>query len=152
IVPGMDSTKTLNKWKPEEIVRQVNLTRKQRGAGGNIFWNMKSLMRSTDLAEALQSETYAQPALVPPAPWLDGARPGKPVVAIREAAGSKTIVSWKAAGSEPSASWIVQSRTGGKWRTEIVGRKTFTHALQGAPPEVIAVTAVGRNGNTSSAA
>jgi uncharacterized lipoprotein YddW (UPF0748 family) len=58
LLVGLDSTKVAGqtaregyparngqKWKPEEIINQVRLIRKQ-GAGGHIHWNLRSLMRN----------------------------------------------------------------------------------------------------------
>ncbi|HTD88142.1 MAG TPA: family 10 glycosylhydrolase, partial [Candidatus Binatia bacterium] len=65
LIPGLDSTKTSRRWKPEEIVNQIRLTRQQTGVSGHIHWNMKSLMRNSAFYEALERQVYQQPALVP---------------------------------------------------------------------------------------
>jgi uncharacterized lipoprotein YddW (UPF0748 family) len=57
---------------PEEITKQVELTRKA-GAGGNVFFSYKSLTGAK--ADALK-KLYPTPAPIPETPWL-GKRPGK---------------------------------------------------------------------------
>ena len=49
LMPGIDTTKTRGRWKPEEIVNQIRLARNQPGVSGHIHWNMKSLMRNDNL-------------------------------------------------------------------------------------------------------
>src|ERR1043165_3830797 len=90
-----DSWRTRARWDPQEILNQIRLTRKQPGASGHIHWNMKSLMRSSALDEALEREVYTQPALVPASPWLDNARPEKPRLTAGKADRSAALsVSW----------------------------------------------------------
>jgi len=150
IVPGMDSTKTGGKWKPEEIVRQISLTRHQPGASGNIHWNMKALLRNSSLAEALQNESYAQPALVPAVPWLDNSRPPKPIVSMQVSdSGSRPVLTWRPSGSETISVWLVQAKVAGKWNSEILPGRTSNYTVQGSKPDLIAVTAIDRSGNAS---
>jgi uncharacterized lipoprotein YddW (UPF0748 family) len=113
--PGMDTTKTNNKWKAEEILNQIKLTRKLNGANaGHIHWNMKSLMRNSDLDAALEREVYGQPALIPASPWLGNTRHSKPQL-FAQPGGSR--VSWTAATNETAWLWLVQTRNGGAWTT-----------------------------------
>ncbi len=152
LVPGMDATKTLGKWKPEEIVNQIRYVR-HIGAGGEILWNMKSLMRNSALDEALKQEPYALPALVPPSPWLGKARPGKPnLVAGGGGNTEDPTFSWTPSGLEKPWLWLVQIRGGGVWTTQILPAARTSRSWRGEAPEVAAVSAVDRNGNTSLAA
>jgi len=50
---GLNTTKVRETWKPQEIVNQVRLANKQPVSAGHVHWNMKSLMRSTELGSAL---------------------------------------------------------------------------------------------------
>jgi uncharacterized lipoprotein YddW (UPF0748 family) len=150
--PGNNSTKVGSAWKAEEILNQVRMTRRQPGASGNVFWNMSSLAKNPDgLGDALLRELYFQPALVPAFPWLDARPPAKPkVLSVPSEAGEVRIV-WEADGPEPVWLWIVQTRSGGEWRTEVLPRKEMSR--QFAPfrnrlPELVAITAVDRTGNT----
>lgn len=144
LVPGMDSTKTSRRWKPEEIINQIRLTRQQSGAGGHVHWNMKALMRNNGLAEALEREVYGQPALVPPAPWLDTDPPEKPRLAV-----SGGAASWSPGGVEKVWLWVVQTRKDNEWTTRMLPGATKSRALERPLPEAIAVTAVDRCGNAS---
>jgi uncharacterized lipoprotein YddW (UPF0748 family) len=151
LMPGLDSTKTSGRWKPSEIVNQIRITREQPGTSGHIHWNMRSLMRNSAFDEVLEREVYGQPALVPAAPWLGGGRPGKPKLATGSAEnGSRASFSWAPGDTGSPWLWLVQTRSGGDWTTEILPGNRRTRACDGA--DVIAVSAVDRNGNVSVAA
>lgn len=152
---GIDSTKvgrsqSRRGWQPQEIVNQIRLARAQKGAEGHIHWNMRSLMRNNMFDEVLEREVYQQPALVPLSPWLGRTRPSKPKVTAAPAmAGSPLEIRWAPDGSGKSCLWVVQARTHGEWKVEILPAARSTCLWKGAPPEIVAVSAVGRNGELS---
>jgi len=156
LCPGMDSTKVGRSrsgrgWQPQEIVNQIRLTRTQRGVNGHIHWNMKSLMRNLTFDDVLRSEVYQQPALMPPAPWLGRSRPGKPKLTVAHgASGSRLELRWAPSGSGKPWLWLLQTRSGGKWTTEVLPASRTTRGWTSAPPEVVAVSAVNRNAMVSS--
>jgi uncharacterized lipoprotein YddW (UPF0748 family) len=161
LLPGLDLTRTVNlnpdtnsdrtrqRWPVQEIVNQIRLARKQSGVDGHIHWNMKSLMRNQALYDALETQIYTQPALMPASPWLGNGRPPKPTLSVAEATAAKLRVTWTA--SKPSL-WLVQTRHGREWRTEIMAADKTSATWTGDLPEVVAVSAVDRNGNISTAA
>jgi uncharacterized lipoprotein YddW (UPF0748 family) len=161
LVPGLDATKTVNlnpeanternrqRWPVQEIVNQIRLTRKQSGVDGHIHWNMKSLMRNQALDDALQQQVYSQPALMPASPWLGNGRPGKPALKVAEAGESKLRVTWTSPSAAKPWLWLVQARNGREWRTEIMAGEKMSATWTGDLPEVVAVSAVDRNGNVS---
>jgi len=57
-------------------------------------------------------------------------------------------VRWEAIGAEKAWLWVLQSRIGGEWSTEILPGRQLSRAWTRPPPEVIALTAIDRNGNT----
>jgi uncharacterized lipoprotein YddW (UPF0748 family) len=146
-----DGSKTA--WKADEIVKQIEATRRQPGATGNVFFSMKSLMENRgNLADRLISGPYAQPALVPACPWLGKGRPGKPrITENRHAGESGCHLAWEPTGPEKPWLWVVQTRLGGKWVTFIQPARTRTFELQlkgpAGPDDRFAVSAVNRWGN-----
>jgi uncharacterized lipoprotein YddW (UPF0748 family) len=148
LMPGLDSTKTSRRWKPDEIINQIHLTRQQSGVSGHIHWNMKTLMRNTALDEALQREVYQQAALVPATPWLSSRKLEKPKLVLGSQTGSRTSVSWTSGNGQNPWLWLVQTRVGKEWTSEVVPgsrtRRSCDHA------DAFAITAVDRSGNTSS--
>jgi uncharacterized lipoprotein YddW (UPF0748 family) len=162
LVPGMDTTKSgrgfsgadtnstrrSRGWPPSEIVNQIRLTREQPGAGGHIHWNMRTLMRNSTLDEVLAREVYHQPALMPASPWLGGARPGKPkLTAFKGETGSRLTLSWAPGSAGKAWLWLLQTRTGGQWTAEVLPAVKTSRAWTGAPPDVVAVSAMDRKGN-----
>lgn len=131
-------------WAAEEIVKQIEASRAQAGATGNIHFSMKAILQERPgLVEALK-ELYAEPALVPASPWLADL-PAKPVVNAR---GVK--VSWSGDSGDDPFVWVVRTRSGDDWSTRIVsGRQTALDVPVSA--QSVAVSAVDRFGNESEA-
>ena len=151
IWPGLNTYKVLDGWDTEEIVRQVLLAGRQPVSAGHIHFDMRPLMRSTELGRALERGPYAQPALVPASPWKGRAVTNKPVVAVSEpGAGGLRFIARPATG-ERVARWVLQLRFDGSWTTEFVPGETLSRILGSGRPEVIAVTAIDRFGNASPA-
>jgi uncharacterized lipoprotein YddW (UPF0748 family) len=148
---GLDSTKVNGKWKPEEILNQIRVTRQTAGVGGQVHWGMRSLMRNNALESGLEREVYGQAALVPASTWLPGAYPDKPTLTAANHNGSVTL-NWTAAGSVRVWLWLLQTRTNGEWRTEIIPASHNSKAWNGTRPEVVAISAVDRNSNLSAPA
>jgi uncharacterized lipoprotein YddW (UPF0748 family) len=164
LFPGLDDTKTVSlgldataernrkRWPDQEILNQIRLSRKQSGVDGHIHWNMKSLMRNQALDDELQTQIYTQPALVPASPWLgDGALP-KPALVVAEANANKLRLTWTAGPGSKAWLWLVQARSGGEWRTEILSGENMSATWTRDLPEVVAISAVDKNGNLSAAA
>ncbi len=156
LCPGLDSTKVSGRsqyrrgWPPQEIVNQIRLTRSQPRADGDIHWDMKSLMRNTAFDEVLEREVYQQPALMPPSPWLGRAQPSKPTLRVAKGnPGPRVEITWAAGGPTKAWLWLVQTRTGDNWTEEILTAGQTSRVWNGALPEVVAVTAVSRNGELS---
>jgi len=135
----------------EEIVGQILLTRKQPGASGEIHWSVKALRDDPrGPAVTLRREVYAEPALPPAFPWLDSAPPAQPGLSVTADARGGTKASWSNNGAEAVRLWVLQTRNGGVWRTEILPATQISRAWAGKEsPEALALTAVDRCGNAS---
>lgn len=146
LVAGLDSTKAGHRWKPEELVNQIRLTRQETGVSGHVHWDMKALLRNNDLERALEQSTYEQPALMPATPWLDRVPPEKPEVNV-----SRSKVSWTPGKTEKVWLWVLQTRSRNEWTSLVLAGKALSHSLGEPLPDAVAVTAVDRCGNASSA-
>jgi uncharacterized lipoprotein YddW (UPF0748 family) len=75
---GPDVAESREAWSAEELLRQIEVTRGQPGASGNVHFSMKALMHNYDgIADKLKQGPYAEPALVPESKWLgDRVGPG----------------------------------------------------------------------------
>jgi uncharacterized lipoprotein YddW (UPF0748 family) len=134
-----------------EIVRQIRLTRQQAGASGNILWNTRSLMQNRGgVADLLQSQVYAQPALVPGFLWLDSTPPGRPDLSVQRLASGDLKLSWESGGNGRVWLWVLQWTMDGHWTTAILpGPQTSRLLGRGAKPDAVAISAVDRCGNLS---
>jgi uncharacterized lipoprotein YddW (UPF0748 family) len=132
-------------WPAREVIAQIYVTRGQAGATGNVHFSMRGLMGDPDsLATRLATEAYAEPALVPASPWLASGRPGAPTLRRDPAAASPHLTLEPGVGSPPRW-WVVRTRTGAGWRTEILPGWHRTHPVDTDADEFV-VSAVDRVG------
>jgi uncharacterized lipoprotein YddW (UPF0748 family) len=146
---GAGTTPTV--WPPEEIVYQIKSTRGIAGASGDLHFSMTALLEDRGgIASALAGGVYADPALVPASPWLeDGhAPPAMPSMAVgTDPVRGTRILTWQAAGGDAPWLWVVQTRSGGTWTTQILPAARTTLVLRLSPvPDAVAVSAVDRCG------
>ena len=138
--PGIAPERIGNNRSPEEIVRQIGLTRGGFGSPGQIHWSMKSLMQNRGgISNTLRTGVYAQPALVPAMPWLGSEPCAEPMLA-RSGSG----VSWQTKGPAPRW-WLVQTRQGTSWSVRVLAGAQESIALE-PNAEWIAVRSVNRVG------
>ncbi|MEX0772985.1 MAG: family 10 glycosylhydrolase [Balneolales bacterium] len=132
-------------WRAKEIVDQVEATRLNLNAHGNIHFSIKALMEDRDgLAGTLASETYKIQALVPASPWLEGVPPKKPNVSMRMFAGS-TELTFMPADGDAVWLWAIRILDGSRWKLKIVPGWKHIYNLD-TSPDFVAVTAVNRLG------
>jgi uncharacterized lipoprotein YddW (UPF0748 family) len=106
--------------------------------------------RRDTLAQRLRDETYARPALVPAMTWLDDVPPPQPRLAwAGDGAAARRLAIEPGAG-EAAFLWVVQSRSRGVWRTEILPGHAREWLAGDVAPDVVWVSAVDRAGNQSS--
>jgi uncharacterized lipoprotein YddW (UPF0748 family) len=127
----------------EEIAKQIDLTRKQKGATGNVFFSARTLLRNRGGVTDELAKAYAAPALVPPSPWLEKDGPKAPTLAMD--AGTAT---WTP--ESPAWLWVVRSCTNGTWITDILPAGETTRPVGEA--DVFTVAAVDRCGLASAPA
>ncbi|HEV7927422.1 MAG TPA: family 10 glycosylhydrolase, partial [Verrucomicrobiae bacterium] len=150
----------VNGWKDvadeaREEAHEIELTRAQAGASGEILWHAKTLLNKTDrVAEILQNQVYAAPALVPASPWLCDNTPGQPSLQADVEEG-RLKLSWGSA-SNTVWQWVLQKKVAGHWTAEIMAGMKAGETFQSGPatplPEAVALYAVDRFGNVSRAA
>jgi len=139
-----------NAWPAEEVIKQIELTREiVKNGPGNVFFSIKCIFDNRDgLTDKLKEGLYKQPALVPASPWLGEEAPAKPEVSAKKNSQGVTL-NLKTSDGKPPWLWVVRSRSGDQWSTEIVpGRETrkLLQAEENGTPEEVAVSAVTRLG------
>jgi uncharacterized lipoprotein YddW (UPF0748 family) len=144
-------------WRATELLEQIRLTRAQPGAGGNVHFSMRALLRDPDsLATRLQAEAYAAPALVPASPWL-GSAPPRPSVRVRvDSATRGRVAELRPGGERRPWLWVIRARGDTGWTTAILPGAERLHRLTpdstAAAPDRVVVTALGRAGVESAPA
>jgi uncharacterized lipoprotein YddW (UPF0748 family) len=138
-----------NAWPAEELIEQIELTRKEVAEPGNVHFSIKCIFDNRDgLTDKLKSGVYQEPALVPESPWLGEETPAKPEVSAKKNS-QGVALNLKSGDGKPPWLWVVRARSGDQWTTEIVpGRETrkLLSAEGNAAPEEVAVSAVTRLG------
>jgi len=148
---------TRDAWSAEELIRQIEATRAQPGATGNIHFSMKALMQNYDgIADKLKAGAYAAPALVPESRWLGRQKLPKPEVTAHSNRRGFTV-EMKLPGEKQPWQWLVRLRIGDKWKSAVVPghEKHYVVPLEESDRvkavTVSAVTRLGRVGPTARA-
>ncbi len=96
---------------------------------------------------------YAESALTPAFPWLDNTPPAQPGLSVTADSRGGTKANWSTNGPEAAWLWVLQTRNGGAWRTEILPATQTSRAWAGKKaPEALSLTSVDRCGNASAPA
>jgi hypothetical protein len=146
--PGGAITRVGKRLPAEEIIRQIELTRRSPQPG-YIHWSLTSLLKNPENLESkLISGVYADPAIVP-ATRPAGSGGSKPSIRFEKKSGS-TSIQWRLPNGQVPRAWALQTRKGDRWRTEIIGGRVQSRDFTAsAAPEIVAITAILRNRGTS---
>jgi uncharacterized lipoprotein YddW (UPF0748 family) len=149
-IPSRLGGETKN-WTDTEITDQIEVTRKQAGAGGNVHFSMKALMKPDGLGAKNLKAVYAGPAVIPASPWMGGAKPDKPVVFLIGDQRMSFII------SASGARWLaVRYEADDKWTTKVLPVDATGIASLDLgfvpPPKRMIVTAYDRTGTESDSA
>ena len=159
IIAGNAPYRVLNQnqaqnWPVRELVHQIDLTRAEPGASGNVHFSMISLMRNRGgLADTLAATSYSFDALMPRSPWLDNEAPAAPAIRIEPHTLLRATLALEPASGETPFLYVVRLRFGEKWYAETIpGHQKQYLLLRGDPavlPDEVVVSAVDRHGNES---
>lgn len=150
----------VNGWKTiaddaNEEKREIELTRQQTDASGEILWHAQPLLRNTNgVSDTLKNQVYSEEALVPSSPWLGGEAPGKPLLQA-ELKNRELRLTWKS-GRGTVWQWVLQKKTNGRWSTEILPAAKTEETIKPGPgealPDHVTLCGVHRLGNMGSVA
>ncbi|MCW5934686.1 MAG: family 10 glycosylhydrolase [Fimbriimonadia bacterium] len=152
---GNYTSKTLDGWSHEEILRKIAITRQHPGASGNIHFSMRALMNSKKpLSEKLCEKVYCHPALVPASPWLYNHAPAAPQLHYEiDMETNRMRLQWEAGEGVAIRRWVVAMRFGDEERFEIMPfeRRAYEFNLLqfSARSGAVGVTAIDLYGNAS---
>ncbi|HEX5831065.1 MAG TPA: family 10 glycosylhydrolase [Gemmatimonadaceae bacterium] len=176
--PGHNTSRAAGTvWPPDELLEQIRLTRAQDGATGDVHFSMRALMprpaaprdsvalvgvatpppgagAAAALADRVQTELYAAPALVPASPWLARGRPARPTVKLRTDASGAHVARLTPGGKRAPRWWTVRVFANGAWHTRVLpgSQRSVLLTDAGTAPERVLVTAVDRYGTESAVA
>jgi uncharacterized lipoprotein YddW (UPF0748 family) len=145
--PGLDDVLARKEFSTNEIPQQIQIAREQ-STGGEIHFHLRSVTDNPALTDFIRA-AYAQPALVPPSPWLDSIPPDKPALNVIIGKNASVTASWQV-GGEPAWLWVLQCQATNKvWTTEILPANQTNHVFKNSNLDVISIRAVDRVGNLS---
>ena len=141
----------------DELVNQIEATRlRLTSSTGNIHFSMRSFLNDRNgINDALKSGVYAEPALIPATPWIDGIPPEQPVVTVTKVDKTGDIkVEFKAQGVKPVFLWVAAVKNGSTWKSVVIPGSVKSYLFSGSNAGVtldasVAVSAVDRLGNES---
>jgi len=142
-------------WEANEIVRKIEITRKNNGASGNIHFSMKALMENRGrLSTRLSEEVYSQPALVPACPWLSSRTPNAPLMRLsQDYETGSVIASWEPGDEQDIRLWVLSAQIGDLAFIDILPHHQTSYEFRsGAEDNLegrIALTAIDRYGMES---
>lgn len=134
------------KFTAQEIVDQIDITRKTAGSTGNVHFSMKAFTANWGGVRDAVAKSYASEAWVPSSPWLSKKAPSKPKI-VKILLKKKTFkLSW----TPGAASYAVAKYDGHQWLNwskPATGAKFSGHYL--GDKERLAIVAFDRYGNAS---
>jgi uncharacterized lipoprotein YddW (UPF0748 family) len=145
---GLSAANVGEKFPAVEIARQIDITRAQPGASGEIFYHLRNLTDNPALAGMVRAR-YAQSALPPASPWLAGSPPDRPRLTATIRNPSSVSLRWETSGAKPAWLWILQSQTNQVWTTQILPAGVTAWTFGNSRPDVVSIRAVDRLGNES---
>ena len=171
--PGLYTSRIDNSAKafpPEEIVKQIGVTRSRSGVQGHLHFSIAALMENRKgINDQLRAQTYQAAALVPATPWLGAELPAAPSVSSRResgglalklaagsgngGAGASTGAGPSLRGGRPVTHYAIWSRYGSEWRFTVTPASRpqvmLADDAAGGAAQAVVVSAVDRLGNES---
>jgi uncharacterized lipoprotein YddW (UPF0748 family) len=151
--PGIRLVQANGQVSIRETENEILLTRRDARSSGNLLWSARALVQNRgNIASALASQVYREPALVPASPWLDSTAPKAPKLSAVPQNDGGTRFAWSADGQDGVWQWVVQTRRNGSWTTRLLPLRNRAWLINDElSPDYLAVTAVDRCGNASPA-
>lgn len=135
-------------WALAEVENQIAMTRKSKGATGNVHFSFKAIQGNwKGLYDNLRSKTYRTPALVPSSPWLGSERPAPPKTRILRD-GYAVTLRWPDSVSKKVRWWGLYTTDGKKWTLhKVIGGEADEYEIERDDSMIgFAVTAISPTG------
>jgi len=148
IWPGLNAAGAGEKFSTTEIGRQVEATRAQPGAGGNLFFHLKSISGNSALSGIVRDENK-ELVLVPAIPWSNNTVPAMPQLTVTGDTASTINVHWQADTNDLRC-WVLQYHgTNNVWETRIYLPAETGCVFSSGAPDIISISTVNRFGMMS---
>lgn len=138
--------------RPTEIVNQIEFTRNiLKNSPGSIHYSVDGLSKNYAMYEAVKN-SYAKKALIPSSPWIKTDPLVKPNL-TSDNSGNTVNLKWNSTDGSKVLHWILYTKYGETWETEILNKSTFSKNLpttkNGKKLNTVAIKSVDRLGNES---
>lgn len=151
--PGLNTVEVRAADRPTEIVNQIAATRELvPNSPGAVHWSIAGLTKNPNMLAKIKSTSYEEQALVPLSLWLK-ANPLLQPSLILTTEKDGIYAKWLHKQPDQVRQWILYTRYGDVWSTEIVSGEITSKLLakqkDGKTLYDVAVRAVDRLGNES---
>jgi uncharacterized lipoprotein YddW (UPF0748 family) len=134
-------------WPAQEVVDQIEITRKQPAGSGVIHFSMRAFLKNTGGVADAVKKAYSEPALVPETAWLaDGILPPPPTV-TREVVDGKAR--FRVKGTEGTRFVVTRTLVGDIWKTDLRGVDASGEFSLPMPPSHVVFSVIDRVGRES---
>lgn len=157
MVPGLNSAKIGDDRPASDIANQIRITRQEQGEGV-AFWNASSLRNNLGgISAGLTRELFANRVLTPPTPWLGAYTPESPKLQSNlNSRKTQLSLTWETTTNTITRSWVVRSRYGTQWDTQILGAgirsREYDRRRGQVIPDEVRISPVGVTGSLGEAA
>jgi uncharacterized lipoprotein YddW (UPF0748 family) len=142
--PGLADSNVGTKFAAAELARQIQIIR-QKNDPGAVHYHLRSVLDNPGLDAVIRAE-YALPALVPLTPWINATLPAAAKLSV-SVQGQSAHAEWQNRPARPPGWWLLQSRAGGVWTTQILPGSRFDGYVDDGNVETVVLRAVDRLGN-----
>lgn len=154
--PGLYTSRIDNSarsFAPDEIVKQIGVTRSRPRAGGHLHFSMAPLMDNRKgITDQLRTRAYQSAALTPATPWLGATPPAPPQGAARRETAGIGLRLAPGAGVA-TTHYAIWSRYGSEWRFAVAPASRPVLLLpddgRAGAAQALVVSAIDRLGNES---
>lgn len=151
--PGLNTVEVKAPDRPAEIVSEVEVSRNiLKNSPGEIHWSIAGLTKSWAMQNALKTKVYQEKALIPQSPWLKINPISKPSLSYKQDNGNTTVF-WSVDNKADVFQWVLYSKYGDTWQTEILTADVTSLAVpaskNGKSLNAVAIQAIDKLSNPS---
>lgn len=151
--PGLNTVEVKAPNRTAEITDEIALIRQTlKNDPGEIHWSVAGLTNNSSMLPALKNGLYRDKALIPQSPWLKSESIATPSLSY-EVNGNSIKVNWKTAFPKQAFLFVLFTKYGDQWETEILSKDMTTKELQksksGKSLSLVAVKVIDRLSNES---